>query len=211
MEEPKRRKLPDRRNSVTHKLHVGGQTVYLTIGLFEDGTPGEIFIVLARAGSSMRCALDQWARMFSTALQWGCPLSRLCDMHLHVHCEPCGNVSGHPDLVRTRSIFDLVARLLGLTYLSRTELANQGAAQVETPVLPAHPGIPAVLGLPLTGEEPPPEEMERRADEYREWAGKRKSTSSTNEGTICSTCDSTDMIRTGSCLTCRTCGSTSGC
>jgi ribonucleoside-diphosphate reductase alpha chain len=200
-----RRALPDRRRSWTQKLRLGGQTVYLTVGEYDDGTPGEIFIVLAKAGSSMRCALDQWARMFSSNLQGGKPLSKLVDMHLHVHCEPCGAVEGHPDIVRARSVFDLVARVLGLNYLGRAELANAETSP--------EPAPPATAHAPLPGEDISAAELEKMADGYRQWAGKRKQKqpAAATDGVVCATCGSPDMMRAGSCLTCRACGSTSGC
>jgi ribonucleoside-diphosphate reductase alpha chain len=202
MSDNARRPLPDRRRSWTQKVRLDGQTVYLTVGEYSDGTPGEIFIVLAKAGSSLRCALDQWARMFSTALQQGKPLSKLVDMHLHVHCEPCGAVEGHPDIVRARSVFDLVARVLGLAYLGRTELANG-----ETLPEPAAP----VEAVQSPSVEPSAAELEEMAEGYRQWAGNQKKPAVSTDGTVCATCGSPDMMRAGSCYTCRSCGSTSGC
>jgi ribonucleoside-diphosphate reductase alpha chain len=212
MSDNARRALPDRRKSWTQKLRLGDQTVYLTVGEYEDGTPGEIFIVLAKAGSTLRCALDQWARMFSGLLQQGRPLAKLVDMHLHVQCEPCGDVQGHPDIVRARSVFDLVARVLGLAYLGRTELANAGPVVLAPLPVVAAP-VPPVLSVsaPATTEDPTPAELEQMADEYRQWANSRKQSAVSNDGRVCVTCGSPDMIRAGSCYTCRACGSTSGC
>ncbi len=201
-----RRLLPDRRLSWTRKLRLDDQSIYLTVGHFDDGTPGELFIVLSRAGSTLRCALDQWARMFSTALQYGAPLTELVDMHLWVQAEPCGDVVGHPDIVRARSVFDLVARVMGLEYLGRTDLGNENVLPLAQPAA----SVPEVAD-PVV-RDATFEELEKVAEGYRQMAQKRsQAVAKGYEGQACQQCGHFTLKRTGTCLTCQTCAATSGC
>ena len=92
-----RRRLPDERHSLTHHFSVGGQEGYVTVGLYEDGLPGELFIRIAKEGSTVSGLMDSFATAVSLALQYGVPLRVLCDKFSHTRFEPSG-WSGNPRL-----------------------------------------------------------------------------------------------------------------
>lgn len=119
-----RRDLPNRRRGYTQKARVGGHTVYLTTGEYEDGTLGEIFLTTHKNGSMVRALLDNVARTWSIALQHGVPLAKLVDANLNTRFEPCGLVEDHPRITRATSILDYVARDIGIHYLGRDDLAG---------------------------------------------------------------------------------------
>jgi len=91
---PKRHRLPDIRKSITHKFKISGESGYFTIGLYPDGSPGEIFVSFAKAGSRLRGPLDAWATAVSIALQSGIPLETIVDKFKHWKFEPSGITSG---------------------------------------------------------------------------------------------------------------------
>ena len=110
-----RRRLPDERSSITHRFVIGPQKVYLTVGLFEDGTPGEIFLDTSKAGSTVSGLADGWATLFSIALQSGVPLTKLIEKSKDVRFEPSGRTS-NKEIPEASSIFDYVARWLELKF-----------------------------------------------------------------------------------------------
>lgn len=122
--QPYRRRLPDERNSINHKFSVGGHDGYLTVGLFEDGSPGELFFRIAKEGSTVYGLLDCFAIAVSTALQWGAPLRSLCDKFEGQAFEPRG-WTGNSEIAEAQSIVDYVFRFLRLKFLGRTEEQQQ--------------------------------------------------------------------------------------
>jgi hypothetical protein len=112
-----RRKLPDTRQSITHKFSVAGFDGFLTVGLFEDGQPGEIFITLGKAGSTLAGFADAFASSVSFSLQYGIPLMFLVDKYVHVRFEPSG-FTGNPQIPIAKSIVDYVFRWLALQFLA---------------------------------------------------------------------------------------------
>ena len=125
-----RRRLPDERRSLTHHFSVGGQEGYLTIGLYEDGLPGEMFIRMAKEGSTVSGLMDSFATAVSLALQYGVPLQALCDKFSHTRFEPSG-WSGNPKIGYAKSLMDYLFRWLELRFLK----AEQGELfQPESPV-----------------------------------------------------------------------------
>ncbi len=113
--EPHRRHLPDERQAVTHKFRVGDQEGYLTAGLFEDGTPGEIFVKIAKEGSTVSGLMDAVALLTSIALQYGVSLEKIADKLEHTRFEPYG-VMGNPDIPIATSILDYIFRWLRLHF-----------------------------------------------------------------------------------------------
>ena len=91
-----RRHLPDERRALTHHFSIAGQEGYLTVGVYEDGLPGEIFITMAKQGSTISGLMDSFATAVSLALQYGVPLDVLCSKFTHVRFEPSG-WSGNPE------------------------------------------------------------------------------------------------------------------
>ncbi len=102
-----RRRLPDERRSLTHHFSVGGQEGYVTVGLYEDGVPGEMFIRMSKEGSTVSGLMDSFATAVSLALQYGVPLKVLCDKFSHTRFEPSG-WSGNPKIGYAKSLMDYV-------------------------------------------------------------------------------------------------------
>jgi len=111
-----RRRLPDERHSLTHHFSIGGQEGYVTVGLYEDGFPGEMFIRMAKEGSTVSGLMDSFATAISLALQYGVPLQVLCDKFSHTRFEPSG-WSGNPKIGYAKSLMDYLFRWLELRFL----------------------------------------------------------------------------------------------
>jgi ribonucleoside-diphosphate reductase alpha chain len=122
---PQRRKLPDERQSVTHKFSVGGHEGYITVGLYEDGTPGEVFISMAKEGSTISGLMDTLATAISYGLQYGVPLKFFVDKFSHVRFEPSG-WTGNPEVPYAKSIIDYIFRWLGARFLGIREASEAG-------------------------------------------------------------------------------------
>ncbi|MFO1008090.1 MAG: vitamin B12-dependent ribonucleotide reductase, partial [Planctomycetaceae bacterium] len=114
--QPVRRRLPDTRQSLTHKFNVGGHEGYITVGLFEDHTPGELFITMAKEGSTIGGLMDVIGTETSLALQYGVPLEALVNKFSHARFEPAGWTS-NPDIPHAKSVVDYIFRFLGNTFL----------------------------------------------------------------------------------------------
>jgi ribonucleoside-diphosphate reductase alpha chain len=111
-----RRRLPDERHSLTHHFSVGGQEGYVTVGLYEDGTLGEMFIRMSKEGSTVSGLMDSFATAASLALQYGVPLQVLCEKFSHTRFEPSG-WSGNPTIGYAKSLMDYLFRWLELRFL----------------------------------------------------------------------------------------------
>jgi ribonucleoside-diphosphate reductase alpha chain len=194
MRQPVRRRLPDERQSITHKFDIAGHEGYITVGLFEDGTPGELFLVMAKEGSTISGFADAFAQAISYALQFGVPLQVLVDKFSHARFEPSG-ITKNPDVRFAKSIVDYIFRWLATKFLSPEAQFHAGVnnreerrgqeRQEETPKPPAKPAASAATysaAAIQNQEDAPP----------------------------CSVCGSI-MVRSGSCYKCANCGSTSGC
>ncbi len=127
---PVRRKLPDERQSLTHKFSIGGHEGYITVGMYEDGTPGEVFIAMAKEGSTISGLMDTLATSISYGLQYGVPLKFFVDKFSHVRFEPSG-WTGNQQVPYAKSIIDYIFRWLGARFLGITEANEAG----ETPKL----------------------------------------------------------------------------
>jgi ribonucleoside-diphosphate reductase alpha chain len=111
-----RRRLEDERESVTHKFTIAGQAGYLIVGLYPDGQPGELFIRMAKEGSTLGVLLDQWAMVVSIGLQTGVPLRTFTEKCRGVRFEPAG-LTGNPDIPMAGSPIDYIARWLGRRFV----------------------------------------------------------------------------------------------
>src|SRR5205814_5071249 len=114
---PVRRKLPDERRAITHKFDIAGHEGYITVGLFDDGQPGEIFLVMAKEGSTISGFADAFAQAISYALQYGVPLQALVDKFSHVRFEPSG-MTRNPEIRFAKSIVDYIFRWMASKFLS---------------------------------------------------------------------------------------------
>jgi ribonucleoside-diphosphate reductase alpha chain len=122
-ERPARRHLPATRHSLTHKFNVGGHEGYITVGLFEDAAPGELFITMAKEGSTIGGLMDTIGTLTSLALQYGVPLEALVNKFTHMRFEPSG-WTGNPDIPMAKSITDYIFRWLGIQFLPGYREAN---------------------------------------------------------------------------------------
>jgi len=202
VETPKRRKLPDERHSITHKFDIAGHEGYITVGLFEDGTPGEIFLVMAKEGSTISGFADAFAQAISYALQYGVPLQALVDKFSHARFEPSG-MTKNPEVRFAKSIVDYIFRWMATKFLSAEAQFRAGVNLREEPAAePAEPVAPAAPRVTIAPQAAPQEAKPRGSA----FAAMQNQT----DAPPCSTCGSI-MIRSGSCYKCSNCGTTSGC
>src|SRR5262245_48770940 len=213
VERPQRRKLPDERNSITHKFDVAGHEGYITVGLFEDGTPGEIFLVMAKEGSTISGFADAFAQAVSYCLQYGVPLQTLVDKFSHSRFEPSG-MTKNPEVRFAKSIVDYIFRWMATKFLSPEAQYRAGVNMREEPAeepAAVSPSTAVVSGFSRTGTSNAASAATRtdaKSDATRksEYGALRNQ----EDAPPCSTCGSI-MIRSGSCYKCGNCGTTSGC
>ena len=192
--QPVRRRLPEERNAITHKFDIAGHEGYITVGLFEDGSPGEIFLVMAKEGSTISGFADAFAQAVSYALQYGVPLQVLVDKFSHVRFEPSG-MSKNREVRFAKSIVDYIFRWLATKFLSPAAQFNAGVNS-DKPV------------------EVKTDELEPPVNELSIGSGKNSATfaaiQNQEDAPPCSMCGAI-MVRSGSCYKCNNCGTTSGC
>jgi ribonucleoside-diphosphate reductase alpha chain len=187
---PSRRKLDDERQAVTHKFSIAGHEGYLTVGLYEDGQPGEIFLRMAKEGSTVSGLMDTIATMTSIALQYGVPLKALVDKFSHTRFEPAG-FTNNASIPIAKSVMDYVFRYLGNRFLAgEPEVADEQEVQVSI----GFPAAPRAALAGGSGEAP------------------RSGYAIVNQADApsCQDCGMI-MIRNGACYKCVNCGITSGC
>src|SRR5947209_12412643 len=126
---PVRRKLPDERHSITHKCSIGGHEGYITAGMYDDGSPGEIFISMAKEGSTISGLMDSLATAISFNLQYGVPLKFLVDKFAHVRFEPSG-WTGNQQIPYAKSIIDYIFRWLGAKFLGEEYAVTEAGETV---------------------------------------------------------------------------------
>jgi ribonucleoside-diphosphate reductase alpha chain len=201
----RRRKLPDERQAITHKFAVGGHEGYLTVGMYEDGQPGEIFLVMAKEGSTISGLMDAFATSVSIALQYGVPLQTLVDKFSHTRFEPSG-FTKNPDIPMAKSITDYIFRWLASRFLGPEEQRAAGIVRREG-AKPAAAGGDSGAAAPAVAAERPA----GASDAPAAAAGPSPVTFlMQQDAPSCSDCGSI-MVRNGSCYKCLECGSTSGC
>ena len=203
MIQPVRHKLPDERDAITHKFDIAGHEGYITVGLFEDGSPGEIFLVMAKEGSTISGFADAFAQAVSYALQYGVPLQVLVDKFSHVRFEPSG-LTKNPDVRLAKSIVDYIFRWMATKFLS-PEAQYRAGVNVR--------GEQAEVGTEveqLILSEPEPESRKSSAPDAAKVRATPYAIQNDEDAPPCSTCGSI-MIRNGACYKCANCGATSGC
>ena len=127
---PKRERLPDTRQSLTHKFSVGGHEGYINVGRYPDGRPGELFITMAKEGSTVGGLMDAFGTAISICLQYGVPLEVLVNKFSHTRFEPMGHTT-NPDVRIAKSVVDYIFRWLGITFLPGYREASQGLPPAE--------------------------------------------------------------------------------
>jgi ribonucleoside-diphosphate reductase alpha chain len=135
-----RHRLPDERASVTHKFAIANHEGYITVGLYPTGQPGELFIKMAKEGSTVSGLMDSFATAISLALQHGVPLKVLCEKFAHTRFEPSG-WTGNEQIGYAKSLMDYIFRWLNLRFLSGTQLTLFAELVPQTPQLPASPSL----------------------------------------------------------------------
>jgi ribonucleoside-diphosphate reductase alpha chain len=135
---PVRRKLPEERAAITHKFSIGGHEGYLTVGLYDDGTPGELFIRMAKEGSTISGLMDSFATAISHGLQYGVPLKFFVDKFSHVRFEPSG-WTGNPQVPYAKSIMDYIFRWLGAKFLGPEYAAGEAGESPKLAVTEPEP------------------------------------------------------------------------
>ena len=200
---PYRRKLPDERRSITHKFDIAGHEGYLTVGMYEDGTPGEIFVSMSKQGSTISGLMDSFATAISYALQYGVPLQFLVDKFAHMRFEPSG-FTKNPQIPYAKSIVDYLFRWLASKFLD--EQAKQEVGVVAPFATVTENPAPAKL-VSATGAI---------ARDGATEAGKsreeilRAAFINQADAPPCPDCGCI-MVRNGTCYKCMNCGATSGC
>ncbi|MBI4476551.1 MAG: vitamin B12-dependent ribonucleotide reductase [Acidobacteria bacterium] len=219
--EPVRRKLPDERRAITHKFDIAGHEGYITVGLFEDGTPGEIFLVMAKEGSTISGFADAFAQAISYALQYGVPLQVLVDKFSHVRFEPSG-MTKNPQVRIAKSIVDYVFRWMATKFLTPDAQYEAGVNRPAPSSVegPAPSGVEGPAPTGVEGQRPMTAVESVRPEPLSPPAGGRTGGAPTSppfaaiqthqDAPPCSTCGAI-MVRSGSCYKCLNCGSTSGC
>ena len=182
-----RHRLPDERAGITHHFSIAGHEGYLTVGLYPNGQPGEIFVRMAKEGSTIAGLMECFGTVVSVSLQHGVPLKVLCDKLSHTRFEPSG-WTGNEELGYAKSIMDYLFRWMELRFLSGKQLAlfTQQMAVMERLGSEEANHAPASVSQYLH-------------DSYE-----------VGDAPLCVTCGSL-MVRNGSCHKCANCGGTSGC
>jgi ribonucleoside-diphosphate reductase alpha chain len=187
---PVRRRLPDTRRSVTHKFSIEGHEGYITVGTYEDGSPGEIFVTMAKEGSTISGMMDAFATSISLTLQYGVPLKDLVNKFSHMRFEPAGRTQSR-EIPVAQSVVDYVFRWLGSQFLGEEEKAELGILSEEVRArLAAEYGQQGRLLIEANGGK-----------------GGRNGQ---EDAPVCMNCGWI-MTRSGACYRCENCGSTSGC
>jgi ribonucleoside-diphosphate reductase alpha chain len=187
-----RRKLPDERKSITHKFDIAGHEGYLTVGMYEDGTPGEIFVMMSKQGSTISGLMDSFATAISYALQYGVPLRFLVDKFAHMRFEPSG-FTKNPEIPYAKSIVDYLFRWMASKFLDE-EFKHQVGIIGAQPAAGATSAHLHVLPTLNDGKDD----------------GTRQTFINQADAPPCPDCGCI-MVRNGACYKCMNCGATSGC
>ncbi len=196
---PVRRRLPDEREAITHKFSVGGLEGYLTVGLYEDRSPGEIFLVVAKEGSTLSGVMDAFATSVSIALQYGVPLTTLIKKFSHMRFEPSG-FTNNKEIPMAKSVIDYVFRWLALKFLKPEEISslglkngNNGANEIS--------GGAAKVEARAGKQEAPADPKALMVSTFQ----------NSEDAPPCTSCGSSLMVRQAGCYVCLNCGAQGGC
>lgn len=222
---PRRERLPDTRNSVTHKFSIAGHEGYISVGLYPDGRPGEVFITMAKEGSTVGGLMDSFGTATSIALQYGVPLEVLVNKFSHTRFEPMGHTT-NPDIRIAKSLIDYIFRWLGLTFLDsyreehkmKSEMASASTVALtstKTPVNGNGAEAPPTAAsytkarfvgfdsMPVrgNGSEGAGQKADSRDSQFAGFQGDAPS---------CDNCGAI-TVRAGNCYLCHNCGNSLGC
>jgi ribonucleoside-diphosphate reductase alpha chain len=218
---PTRHRLPDTRRAITHKFDIAGHEGYITVGLYEDGTPGELFITMAKEGSTIGGLMDTIGTLVSMAFQYGVPLDTLVKKFAHQRFEPSG-FTPNPDIRHAKSIIDYLFRWLGCQFIPGYREANSPASQPELPLKGLVEQEKKAVNRPVadleqTGEAAPtpatvaePEPQARRSGLSAVQQLNRTVQHFMQDAPACDTCGAI-TVRNGACYKCLNCGASMGC
>jgi ribonucleoside-diphosphate reductase alpha chain len=201
-----RHKLQEERASITHKFNIGGHEGYITVGLYPDGEPGELFITMAKEGSTVSGLMDSFALATSIALQHGVPLKLLCEKFAHTRFEPSGWTS-NPDIGFAKSIMDYIFRWLQLRFLTGQQQFLFENLRPKQGTSGQGPGMSEANESSTGSLTPNPRPLSPGSVHA---ADQLAGIIDLGDAPTCSFCGSI-MTRNGSCYRCGSCGSTSGC
>ncbi|HEV7678104.1 MAG TPA: vitamin B12-dependent ribonucleotide reductase [Candidatus Dormibacteraeota bacterium] len=205
VDRPLRRRLPEERQAVVHKFTIGGHEGYITVGLYEDGSPGEIFLKMAKEGSTVSGLMDSFATVVSMSLQYGVPLKTLVDKFAHTRFEPQG-FTGNPEIPIAKSIMDYVFRWLGSRFLTWEERDALGIIRRDGTEMGEEPAVDTRVAPTVAAA--PAESVTTRVPVVQGAAP--TAFLNQEDAPSCSDCGSL-MVRSGACYKCLNCGATSGC
>ncbi|MFN8389200.1 MAG: vitamin B12-dependent ribonucleotide reductase [Bdellovibrionota bacterium] len=215
-----RRRLPDERHAITHKFNIAGHEGYITVGLYEDGSPGEIFIVMAKEGSTLSGVMDAFATSISLALQYGVPLAALVQKFSHMRFEPSGFTS-NKQIPYAKSFLDYIFRWMAAKFLSpedqaavgvmslESESGEKGKSEEKAVESKASGGAHSAIGFQVNGSA--------RAENGGATKAAKTGLSQalafqiSDDAPPCTACGSSMMVRQGACYRCLNCGSQGGC
>jgi len=211
---PVRKRLPDERQSVTHQFSINNHKCYFTVGLYEDGVPGELFITMSKEGSVISGLMDSFATAVSIGLQYGVPLKTLVNRFIHTRFEPSG-FTNNPNIRIAKSLVDYIFRWLAIKFLPPEELLFVGLNNIDSLTNGHGKGELKNLAKLADKEMLAKEKNDEDETVYQQTAldlsqNERNTFDMQSDAPICSTCGSM-MVRNGSCYKCMNCGSTSGC
>ena len=215
VERPLRRRLPDTRNAITHKFDVAGHEGYITVGLYEDGSPGEVFITMAKEGSTVSGLMDSFACATSISLQHGVPLKLLCEKFAHTRFEHSG-WSNNPDIGFAKSIMDYIFRWLELRFLTgQQQTLFDDLRPRRNGDIAGHPPVQHSLletntaSASSTPASDAPAKSDTKVGSIHA-SDALRGMIDLGDAPSCHVCGAI-MTRNGSCYRCMSCGSTSGC
>jgi ribonucleoside-diphosphate reductase alpha chain len=200
---PLRRRMPHTRQSITHKFEVAGHEGYLTVGIYEDGKPGELFITMAKEGSTVGGMMDSFGTAISLCLQYGVPHTELVKKFAHSRFEPSG-FTKNPDIPIAKSIVDYIFRWLDQTFPGG-KVASAGLAPAASTATPTQPVAQAVAAAPAAAHPPTAaaenKEHKRVDDQFQHFM---------EDAPACDLCGAI-TVRNGACYRCYNCGNSMGC
>ena len=199
-----RRFMPDTRMSLTHKFEIAGHEGYITVGLYPDGQPGELFVQMSKEGSTIGGLMDTVATLTSIALQYGVPLEQMVHKFAYQRFEPSGFTS-NPDIRSAYSITDYVFRWIGCQFIQGYRQATSpGSDQADLPM----PELPEMEKRALNRPVP---ELSLANHSHQRVARVQTALGTAYMGITCSNCGSDKVIRAGACGVCTQCGTSQGC
>jgi ribonucleoside-diphosphate reductase alpha chain len=199
VERPLRKRLPAERTALTHKFEVGGHEGYITVGLYDDGSPGEIFLRMAKEGSTVSGLMDSFATAVSLALQYGVPLPALVDKFSHTRFDPQG-FTRNPEIPIAKSVMDYIFRWLASRFLSSDDQDRLGIIRRDENGNAIEAAQPTAQPATASAPAPPSAQAPTPTATFV----------NQEDAPTCSECGSL-MVRNGACYKCFNCGATSGC